>query len=265
MPLSMSGLDITFVTACFYKDWEFLLKTEYLNQMITRCQVPFKSRWLLINNVDDLELVKWYAQRKVAQGVIDAYFVTADYIDKALDFFGLSRESFRGEAGGDGYYYSIADFVALYLCQTRYLLAFTGDAILQKGAHQWIQKACRIMDVKPEYVVANPTWNQDYIGAREESLGRMEEDFFVGYGFSDQCYLVRSADFRAKIYGFRHPDSTRYPIYGGEAFEKRVDAWMRCMGFLRLTCANESYLHRDFPTASWKRLWWFLKFRLGMY
>jgi hypothetical protein len=67
--------------------------------------------------------------------------------------------------------------------------------------------------------------------------------FFVGYGFSDQCYLVRTSAFRAPIYGEKNALSERYPWYGGELFEKRVDSWMRNNCRPRLTHRSAWYRH----------------------
>jgi hypothetical protein len=61
--------------------------------------------------------------------------------------------------------------------------------------------------------------------------------------------MVRTADFRRAIYGEKHPDSARYPGYGGELFEKRVDSWMRNHGHLRATYRHGAYLHESAPRS----------------
>ena len=60
--------------------------------------------------------------------------------------------------------------------------------------------------------------------------------------FETKCY---ESDFKDRIYYEHHPDSQRYPAYGGELFEKRVDAWMRTNGFLRCTYKHGSYIPRN--------------------
>lgn len=233
---------ITFETKCYENDWRFLLQTPYLDEMVARCETPFTHRQLIINNVNDLSTVCRHADEKVRQGVIDAYYVAADYADEALRFFGIDRDSF-----GRGYYYSIAELVGLYLCRTAYHLHFSSDARMDKGGSwQWIERAVTLMEANPSYAVANPTWNRRYKEAARESIGEIE-DFYVGYGFSDQCYLVRSAQFRQPIYNEQNPASARYPAYGGELFEKRVDSYMRNHGLKRLTHKKASYMHRNFP------------------
>jgi hypothetical protein len=76
-------------------------------------------------------------------------------------------------------------------------------------------------------------------------------------------YLVRTEDFRASIYEESHEASERYPHYGGELFEKRVDSWMRNNHHLRATHRHGSYLHQNFtknPLA--KRIAIFLNYSL---
>jgi hypothetical protein len=66
-------------------------------------------------------------------------------------------------------------------------------------------------------------------------------------------YLVKTADFKAPIYNETHPESERYPEYGGELFEKRVDSWMRRHDYQRLTFKHGSYIHKNFPKNRLKR------------
>ena len=69
------------------------------------------------------------------------------------------------------------------------------------------------------------------------------------------------------IFNEQHPDSERYPVYGGELFEKRVDAYMRNHKLLRITSKHASYVHKNHTSigpAQWlkrrlaqktRRLW----------
>jgi hypothetical protein len=60
------------------------------------------------------------------------------------------------------------------------------------------------------------------------------------------------------MYNERHIDSERYPRYGGELFEKRVDAFMRNHNFMRITSKKASYRHHNFPRDGFRR-WILLK------
>lgn len=233
---------ITFETKCYENDWQFLLQTPYLDEMIKRCNITFTHKQLIINNVKDIKKVCSFADRKVKQGIIDAYYIAADYEKNVLEFFHIDKESF-----GRGYYYSIAELVGIYLSQTKYHLHFSSDARMEKKiSTNWINEAISLMKQNPEFVVANPTWNHKYKEALNESITEIG-DFYIGYGFSDQCYLVKNDLFRTPIYNEHNIISNRYPAYGGELFEKRVDSYMRNHNLKRLTHKRISYIHENFP------------------
>ncbi len=230
--------------------------------MIKRCNIDFDFKQLIINNVYNTKQVEIYAKKKVDKGIINAYYFADDYIDKALNFFEIEKNSF-----GKGYYYSSAELVGLYLSKTKYHLHFSSDAIMPKdnSKSNWINSACEILNIAPKFVVANPCWDYNFDDAINQSTESNIGDFIVGYGFSDQCYLVRTADFRAQIYNYKHPDSERYPKYGGELFEKRVDSFMRTNRLLRLTHSKESYIHRNFPKSKLIKRIFLVLIRLNSY
>jgi hypothetical protein len=231
---------VTFETKVYEKDWRYILQGDYLDQIIRRCHYPFKEKVLFINNVDNKEMVIQYAEEKVQSGVLDRYYLVEDYADEALKHFGIDKESFKG-----GYYYSIAELVSIYLCQTEFLLHFSSDAFMQKNGESWIEESKNILRTREDILVANPSWNFQYDQAKDESMTEIGS-FYVGYGFSDQCYLVRADRFKKSIFNESHPDSERYPKYGGELFEKRVDSYMRNNGLFRISSQKVSYIHKNF-------------------
>jgi hypothetical protein len=231
---------ITFETKCYENDWKFLLKTNYLDDMINKCHYQFRKKQLIINNVQNPLEVSRYAQKKVDKHIIDTYYIVDDYIDSALKEIDLSKEKL-----GKGYNYSSAELVGIYLTETPYLLHFASDCIMEKKG-DWIQNACQILQNNPNILTANPVWNFKYDEAKKESQYN-DSNFFYGYGFSDQCYLIRTNDFKKTIYNYHHQDSERYPVYGGDLFEKRIDSYMRSKQLLRATSKHISYLHINFP------------------
>jgi hypothetical protein len=234
-------MTITFETKVWENDWELLLKSSRLEKMIERCNHAFNQKILYINNVQDYSKVAQVADRLIRSGVIDQYVKVSDYAGEALEFFSLSKDKL-----GIGYYYSIAELVSIYLTKTEYLLHFSGDSIVsKKTATQWLRDGIETLRNNNNVKVFNLTWNEEYSAAKKEAD---YDDLLNGYGFgfSDQMYLIRSADFKKPIYEFYDPASERYPKYGGELFEKRVDSWMRQNNFLRATYKNGSYLHKNF-------------------
>ena len=239
-------MSVTFATSCWEQDWNILLKTRFLQNKIQRNQYDFAETVLAINNVNDRPKVEGYAKKAVADGVISSYFFVEDCIDEALKYFELTREALD-----KAYYYSTHELASIYQCKTDYLLFYTGDSYLNHPVN-WVATAVAELEKNPAYKVANLVWNQKFSEAKQESTSELQ-DFYVGFGFSDQCFLVRTGDFKAPIYNEHHALSERYPEYGGETFEKRVDSWMRNHGYLRLTYKHDSYLHVDFPKSALKR------------
>ncbi len=235
---------ITFETKCWENDWEFLLKTDRIERMVERSMFDFAKRSLLINNVSDARKVAARAEKLVRTGVLTDFTIVRDHETEALDFFGLSKASF-----GSGYVYSIAELVGIYLCQTDFLLHFSGDSMPAR-ATPWLEIALKRFEADGRVKVANLTWNDNYAEAAKEAFA-VDDEFCVSYGFSDQMYLVRTSDFRSPVvYREKNVMSERYPAYAGELFEKRVDSWMRNHDFHRLTYRHGSYVHRNFPTGT---------------
>jgi len=238
---------VTFETKCWERDWKRLLQTDRLRQMVDLNDFPFAEKILIINNVKNFKEVAHFADEAVRDGRLTRYYWAEDHAAEVLDFFELSRESL-----GKGYVYSIAELVGIFLCRTEFLLHFAGDCI-PAGRHGWIPQALATFKEDHRIKVANLLWGGNWAEAESES-SEQTRDFFKGYGFSDQCYLIRVPDFRAKIYNHPPPVPSPYPDYGGELFEKRADAWMRAHGHLRATYKHASYLHQNVPPTLGKRI-----------
>ncbi len=242
-----SKMSLTVETKVWEKDWRFILKHGFIKQVMLGVGRAATKRLLLINNVDSPTLVARYAEQLIKDGVLDNYVFVDDYAGAALEFFGL-RESDLGK----GYYYSIAELVSIYLCDTDYLAHFSGDATVPKGVPaSWLQDAISLLKERADVSVVNLAWDYKFKEVDKDSIF-VDDEFAYGYGFSDQMYVIRTAEFKSRIYGYSHPESDRYPKYGGDLFEKRVDSWMRVEKRLRATSRKWSYRHSNFP--NWNSL-----------
>lgn len=230
---------VTLETKCWERDWKKILCTDRLQQLSERNLHAFDRHILMINNVEDISQVAHFADVAVADGRITGYVVVQDHAAAALDFFGLTATAL-----GRGYIYSIAELVSIYLCETDYLLHFAGDC-LPHAKYEWVSEAIDLFASDGRIRVANLSWNIPGCSVASEAQFGQLGDFYLGYGFSDQCYLIRTKDFRDQIYGETHPSSKRYPKYGGELFEKRVNSWMRNHGFIRATYMHGIYDHEE--------------------
>jgi len=232
---------VSFFTCCYRADWEFFLKEGRLKEMIERCNHSFSSTNLIINNVDDRQEVTRYAELAVQQGVIDYYFFSEDYAEKVLERFAIKRRDFRLD-GYDGYWYSIAPLTAIYLCRGEYLLYFMGDCMLnEKYDFDWIAEGKRQLS-SAEVFCVTPWWNY-YVKAHDNSIVKEDNDYLFDRGFSDQGFLVKTAKWQQHIYSEYNVKSERYPVYGGNHFERRVFCYMNNRHYLRCVLKAVVYTH----------------------
>lgn len=235
-------MSLTVETKVWEKDWKFILKKGFIKKVMLGLGRTASKRLLLINNVDRPTEVARYADQLIHDGVLDDYVFVDDYATVALDFFKMNREHL-----GVGYYYSIAELVSIYLCNTDYLAHFSGDSTVQDGVPlTWFDTAIELLRARDDVSVVNLAWDLKFSEVDKDAIF-LEETFAYGYGFSDQMYVIRSKEFKNDIYTFSHPESNRYPKYGGELFEKRIDSWMRVKSRLRATSRRWSYRHSNFP------------------
>ncbi|AOW08134.1 hypothetical protein [Flavobacterium gilvum] len=237
-------MKVTFEIKVYENDWKYILYGNYLEKLINNCNHDFFLKQLIINNVNDVNEVLKYAEKKVTDGVIDKIIVVNSHEKIVLKYFNLEKDSFNG-----GFNYSIAELTGIYFCETDYLFHFSSDSFVNNIGFDWIKKAVENLEKDDRFIVANPTWNNNFEEAKNEAHCEID-DFYVGYGFSDQCYLIKSEVFKSQIYSEKNIDSERYPNYGGELFEKRVDAFMRNINNLRITSKEVSYIHVNFPKKS---------------
>jgi hypothetical protein len=238
---------VTLETKCWEHDWRHILEGEWLRLLAERNAHPFSEKILMINNVKNHSVVSKWAERAVQQGWITRYVIVEEHAVEALDFFSISRKSL-----GIGYRYSIAELVGIFLCRSDFLLHYAGDC-MPAAASDWVSRSVSLMSQDPRIKVCNLHPGEDH-GGEKPGLVDQTDDFYISYGFSDQCYLVRTENFRQRIYNEFHPASARYPRYGGDLFEKRVDSWMRNNGHLRATFKHAFYIHKNWPLPPPARL-----------
>jgi hypothetical protein len=230
---------VTFETKVYEGDWEFILIGNYLSRMINNCDYNFEKKTLLINNVNDPKRVAKYAQKKVDQGVIDAFYIVEEYIAEALEYFQLTREDL-----GKGYYYSTAEIVGLYLCKTDFLCHFSSDSILISNRDNWISESIEMFNQNDKILVSNPLWAKISL---TNSLVINKSFHFSEAGFSDQCYLLSMNKVKKDFLIYHHSEGDKlYPKYGGELFEKRVFSFMKHNDVFRVTALHSYYKHQNF-------------------
>jgi hypothetical protein len=250
-------MTVGFETFCWEKDWEFLMKTKRLEFMIERNLFNFDKRTLFINNVSNEKRVRKQADKLIASGLLTDYYFVEDYAAEALEFLGLSKEAL-----GKGYYYSIASLVGIYLNLCDYTLHFSGDSVVTEPV-DWVQCCIDEMQKNDRIKFSSLMWDigspeHSWMEARKDSVEENDKFLVSRSCFSDQCYLIKTEDFRGQIYNEDHPSSAAYPVYGGELFEKRVNSWLRNRDYHRLIFKGGQYIHRNFPNHPLKRKWYLI-------
>lgn len=242
--------NVTFETKCYENDWKYILKTSYLEKLFFNNKYDFAFKQLIINNVKNREEVEKYAKIKVKNKIIDAYYFTEDTENEVLDFFKINKQSFNG-----GFYYSISELTGIYKCSTKYLLHFSSDAFPYKNTNlkEWIDSFIKNNNENNNYIISTLIWNNKINEVIKESANHIP-NFYIAQGFSDQCYLIEVNEFKKDIYNENNYFSNRYPKYGGELFEKRVDAYMRNHDKIRLISDKYAYVHENFPKKGIKKL-----------
>ena len=240
--LPKQNYSVSFFTICYEGDWERILIGNRLENMIDRCGVNFHERVLIITNVNDRNKVEKFAIVAVKRKIIDAYYFSEDYSEKILAAFSISRKSFVLDFY-DGYCYSMGPMTAIYHCKSDYILFFTGDCMVQPDVSSyWITEAINLLGKDKTILTATPLWDYNKGEVIEESF-KEDNDWYYGYGFSDQCFLVETKRLYGDVYNHYHIASERYPVYGGNLFEKRIDNFMRNKKLCRITKKDVYYTH----------------------
>lgn len=228
--------DVDFVINTYEATYRAVLSPGYVRRITSDNLFCFRRVVVVINNVTDRLAVAASAQALVDSGEIDAFFFVSDHIDNALKMAGLTREDF-GPIG----YYSDWAFVALFLPDIApWICHWDADARL-KSPVDWISPAMLLMNADDRIAVANPNWSNE--GLDRETL-QVKDEFSIGYGFSDQVFLLRTSEFARPIYRHFAPASLRYPLaHIAPIFEQRVDAYMRTQRRFRATHRTAQYIH----------------------
>lgn len=239
---------------CFERDYRQVLSPGFMSQKAAQFRYPFARSVVTINNVNDRKDALKLAAQAVARGEITEFLEVEKCLPEALEVCGLKTR----HLGKVRHYLDFA-LVAVVQAAPGFLLSCCAEVDLVEAA-DWISPALEKLQSTPRYLVANPAWGTDPEAVEREAISK-DGAYWVGHGFSDQCFLADAARLAQKVYGFEHASGSRYPLSGlGAVFEQRVDAYMRHAGLLRLTDPRARYTHKgpegagypDLPL--WKRI-----------
>ena len=220
---------------CWEADYRTVLTPGFLRNKMIQHQFPFRKLCITVNNVNNELEARRLADNCVARGDADEIIFVKDALPEALALCGLAERSL-------GPVRHFTDFLLVTVSATDADFVFhCSSNVTLSRPFDWITEATQKLLSEKQLVVANPSW--DEAGPAAECILH-EYPYYIGYGFSDQCFLVKRAVFAAPIYEYRHEASLRYPMAElGRIFEMRVDSFMRCNQLLRLTDERVFYIH----------------------
>lgn len=265
----MKNMDITLASNCYEKSYMLVLNSDWGGKVFLQNNKDiFKKRILTINDIEDRSEILPLLEDSISMGLIDEYYWCEDNFDNVKKVWkGLERDTYKEReihwkrflanavkkrplmenvnVCYDGYVYSIAPLVAISQCNTRWLLWCAEDSYIDdQYSLDWIFKAINIMQDNDEFLAACPCWN-DFEGGRHEAIAEIG-DFYVSEGFSDQCFLIDVKKIKSIPEIFLEKSAyckKKYPRYGANCFERRINAYMRNNKKRRLVYKYAIYHH----------------------
>jgi hypothetical protein len=188
--------------------------------------------------------VESYVNPLLASGEITAQYYVEDLLETTLAKAGLPLDQIQRTV-----HYTDCSLVAIFAPGSPYLLYNDADVFLEAPC-DWISPSVKLMEEDERIAVANPDWHHSSLATEAREY---KDGFGIGYGFSDQLYLIRRSEFARPIYGHTACISWRYPFsHIAPIFEQRVDAYMRCRRRMRATYRGATYLHTAEEGSTYK-------------
>jgi hypothetical protein len=244
----MNNNTVTFFTNCYERDWETIIVNGGFERKIENLNYNFFKKKLIITNVENRKLVEDELIKIKEKKIIDEYYFTDDSSKEVLNYFNINENTFNG-----GYWYSISPLTSIYKCDTDYLLYLTADSLVEKKDWNWIDNGIEMMKLNKKIKAVNPIWNLNHSEAQSQEKFYIDNgfstegnnlDWYYTLSFSDQCFLIKTEEFKKQIYNEKDELSELfYPGYAGDSFEKRVSSYLKNNRFYLLTNKHVTYFH----------------------
>jgi hypothetical protein len=223
------------VWGTFYRQ---ILSPGWLRNMVSCCGCHFAEVVVCINNVANAEECDDLLLKRYRDDEVNCCIRVGLEAEHGDIKHGLHRNDFK-----EAPFQSLADLCAIQHCKTEYMVFVAGDAF-PWGTSNWVREGIEILKEYQGIMAVAPMWNgfKSYI---EQAAPEEYDSFYTNRIFSDQMYLIRTADFKADIYHETNKTAdAMYPSKYGNSFEKRVGAYMLNHGKFRAILKNACYLTR---------------------
>jgi hypothetical protein len=228
---------VELVVNCYERTYREVLAAGFMSRLVDDQLHEFAVVTVLVNNVADRADALARAQQILdSDSPVTRVEFVADHLAAALRRTGLRAGQLKRLP-----HFTDCCLVAVTLDGPDWIVYWDSDARLERPA-DWISPTLSRLSRDPSLVIGNPdNW---HVGlARREALV-VDDEFAIGFGFSDVAFLARRSVLAAPIYRHVAPASWRYPLAHIEPiFEQRVDAWMRRTGKQRATFLGVGITH----------------------
>ena len=234
---------VDLVLNCYEKTYKKLLRQEYINSIVVQNSFEFTNVIVIVSNVDDRGVLEEILSNLQSSNTITKYYFVDDYLNETLKKLGISMESL-----GKIKHYSTWAFVMAEVVKSEFFVHWDTDISLSQSV-DWITPSIKLFDKVSNLFITNPNWDNQEDQVKAESC-ESDDDFYYGYGISDQLFMGKSGDFKGSIYNEKHIYSLRYPMsHIAPIYEMRIDSYMRNHKKIRATYRGVSYHHPLEKTA----------------
>lgn len=198
----------------------------------------------LVNNVVDRRDARERADALVAAGEISAYAFVADHLPEALRAARLPARALRRRP-----YLLDYGIVMPHVVRTEWLLGWDAETRLPQTA-DWLGPSLDLLEDDRRVFHTSLAWTvaPGEPGPHGEAVDHVGE-FALGWGFSDQLFLVRRDDLIGPLWRSFAPAAAVRHAPHPYTFEYRVEAHQRAVRRHRATLTSTRYETNDLPTG----------------
>ena len=234
------GRSVGLVVNSYERTYRDVLRPGFFPGVAAQNGRGFDEVVALVNNVADRRDATARAEELVRTGEISAYAFVADLLPAALHSARLSARALRRRP-----YLLDYGLVMPHVVGTRWLLGWDAETRLPVPT-DWVSPSLDLLAEHPRVFHVSLGWTvgpgePGPLGEAVDHLG----DYALGWGFSDQLFLVRRADLVGPIWRSFAPAAAVRHAPHPYTFEYRVEAHQRSVRRHRATLTTARYVTND--------------------